>query len=359
MTKLPYNPPQLPVKLDVGQFAHELAEAEYSLGLLEGSQRKLHNPSLLIAPLTAKEAAVSSKIEGTQSTASDVFIYEAKGETQKPDTAEVANYRRAMLYAIKELKAGRVISLHFIKQLHDLLLNGVRHKGSIGKFRESQVWIAEKAGDPIESAIYVPPEFIHINSYMENILTFIADSRINTLTKAALVHYQFEAVHPFEDGNGRIGRLLIPVLLCHKSKLTIPILYLSGFFEKNREDYIKSLHKVDENQSYEEWISFFLKAITIQAHETQALIDRIYELHDELRNAYEKLKSPYIIPVIELMFKSPVFTIPTLMRVTKATRLTCSTLVTQLIKDNYVVKLKSRSGRLNLFAFHKLLKIIR
>jgi Fic family protein len=240
-----------------------------------------------------------------------------------------------------------------------MLLNGVRHRGSIGKFRESQVWIAEKKGNPIDKAIYVPPDFIHISSYMENILNFITDSRINTLAKAGLVHYQFEAVHPFEDGNGRIGRLLIPVLLCHKSKLTSPILYLSGYFERYREDYIKSLHKVDENQSYEEWISFFLKAITSQAGETQVLIDRIYELYDELREVYKRAKSPYIIPVIELMFRSPVFTIPSLMQVTKATRLTCTTLISQLIKDNYVVSLKSRSGRLKLFAFHKLLKVIR
>lgn len=353
------NPPKLPLKLDVAQFADDLARAEYSVGVLEGSQKKLHNPSLLIAPLTAKEAAVSSKIEGTQSTASDVFIYEASGQAEKSDTAEVANYRKAMQYAIEELRVGKPFSLHFIKRLHQMLLEGVRHKGTIGKFREIPVWIAAKAGDPIERAIYIPPEFVRVQEYMENILAYATTAKDRALIKAGLVHYQFEAVHPFEDGNGRIGRLLIPLLLYQQHKLTLPIIYLSGYFEANRDEYIAALHAVDEHHTYEQWMSFFLRAVSQQTDETLKLVEQIYSLHDRVRESYRKLKSPFIIPAIECMFRSPVFTIPMLMKSTKATRLTCANLLEQLAKDGYVTELKYRMGRYKLFAFQPLLQLIR
>ncbi|SYZ71942.1 conserved hypothetical protein [Candidatus Zixiibacteriota bacterium] len=359
MTIIHYNPPKLPVRLDLSRIAGDLAEAEYSVGLLEGMQKKLQNPALLIAPLSAKEAAISSKIEGTKSTASDVFIYEASGQQQKADTAEVANYRKAMVYAIEELAENRPFSLHFIRKLHDILLTGVRHRGEIGKFRSGDVWIAERPGDPIEKAIYVPPEHIHVNEFMENIMDYIQSSKDRLLVTAGLVHYQFEAVHPFEDGNGRIGRLLIPLLLFHKKKLTLPIIYLSGYFEAHRDVYIAALHEVDKRQEYTEWLSIFLKAVTDQARVTQQLMERIFSLHDGLRSEFEKLKSPYIIPVIETMFRYPVFTIPRLIEETGATRITCMTLLGSLKKANYVQELPNRSGRYKLFAFTKLLEIIR
>jgi Fic family protein len=355
----PSLPERLPVNFDIGRFAIELAEAEYALGLLQGSQKKLYNPSLLIAPLTAKEAAVSSKIEGTQSTASDVFIYEAKGITQKEDTAEVANYRKAMLYAIDELRDKKQLTLNFALQLHQILLTGVRHKGSVGKIRGTRVWIAQRAGDPIERAIYVPPEAIHVRDYMENILQYIRTSEDRVLVKAGLVHYQFEAVHPFEDGNGRIGRLLVPLLLYYHEKLTLPIIYLSGYFEANREQYVEALHYVDEHGTFEEWMSFFLRAVKTQANETQKLIEQIYDLHEEIRNSYKSLKSPYIIPLIEFMFKTPVFTIPRLREDLKMTRLTCANLLRRLVADRYLAELELRSGRYKLFGFERLLNIIR
>ena len=146
-------------ELNYSQFAEEYEQAIYSLGLLEGSQKNLQNPDLLISPLSAKEAAVSSKIEGTVSTVSDVFLYEAGGKPDELDTIQVVNYRRAMQYAIDELKAGRKITSHLIESLHATLFKGVGHKGNFGKYRENTVWVAEKRTDPIEKAIYIPPEF--------------------------------------------------------------------------------------------------------------------------------------------------------------------------------------------------------
>ena len=143
---------------------------------MEGSQKELHNPELLVSPLTAKEATVSSKIEGTQSTVSDIFMYEAGGKTKHSDVSEVSNYRKAMSFAIEEMSKGRNITSHLIKTLHSLLLKDVRHKGVLGDFRQSQVWLGPE-GAPIEKATYVPPENIKVPEYMENLFDYVKDGK--------------------------------------------------------------------------------------------------------------------------------------------------------------------------------------
>lgn len=255
----PSLPQKLPVKLDYSQFAKELADASFELGKLDGLQRDLPNPSLLIAPLTTKEATVSSKIEGTKSTVSDVYLYEATKEGKYEDTIEVYNYKRAMLWAIDALKE-RKFNIAFIKDLHSILLEKSRGEQYRGKFRDVQVFIG-KEGDTIENAIYVPPQSILIQEYMENLEDYILKNDENPLLKAAIIHYQFEAIHPFQDGNGRIGRLIIPLYLYQKGLLYQPILFLSGYFEKNRKEYVSSLHFVDVYQKYEEWVKFFLVSV--------------------------------------------------------------------------------------------------
>lgn len=353
------QPHRLPVKIDYGVFARELADAQYELGILEGLQRKLQNPSLLIAPLTAKEAAVSSKIEGTQSTASDVFLYEVGGDSRHRDTAEVANYRKAMIHAVGELRQGRAFSSHFIKTIHQILLGGVRHRGVVGEFRKGPVWIAEKYGDPIEKALYVPPEAVLVPDYIENLVDYIEKGDENVLVQAGVIHYQFEAIHPFEDGNGRIGRLLIPFLLHYKKKLSLPIIYLSGYFESHRSQYIDALHAVDKSGSYELWISFFLKAVVEQAKETKDLIDKIYGLYDELRSQFQGTKSPYFIPCLDFIFRRPVFSIPTIIKETKITRITATRLIKILIEEKIILGLSKLRGRTKFYAFDQLLRILR
>ncbi|MFA5135095.1 MAG: Fic/DOC family N-terminal domain-containing protein [Patescibacteria group bacterium] len=355
----PSRPPKLPAILNPKIFFNELADAENTLGLLEGLQNSLQNPGLLIAPLSAKEATVSSKIEGTQSTASDVFIYEASGVERKVDTAEVANYRKAILYAIEELSSKKPFSLHLIKRLHQQLLTGVRHKGAIGQFRNKQVYIAEKQSDPIEKAIYIPPIHLLLVDYMENYLNYLNTSSDRTLVQMAVSHYQFEAVHPFEDGNGRIGRLLIPLLLFHKSKLTLPIIYMSGYFEENRDQYISALHLVDTQGAYDKWIAFFCRAVASQTKETIQLINRINKLHEEVMQKVGNLKSPYIYKVVDAIFKYPVFTKSRIVQETKATYLTASKLIDVLKSHGYVNELSYRDGRNKLFVFGHLLSIIR
>lgn len=353
-----HRPKKLPANLDYGVFAKELADAQYSIGLLEGSQRNLQNPSLLIAPLSAKEAAVSSRIEGTQSTASDIFVYEAGGEPKYPDTPEVVNYRQAMNHAITEIKKGRELSTHFVKTLHNVLLKGTRHKGELGEFRKGPVWIAERPGDPIEKAIYIPPEPHFVSDYMQNLFEYLEKGSEKTLVQAGVVHYQFEAIHPFEDGNGRIGRLLIPLLLHYKNQISMPIIYLSGYFDENRDQYLESLHAVDKSGEYEIWLKFFLSAVAKQSKQTQELIDNIYKLHADIKERFKLNKSPYLRPFLELLFKRPIFTTPMITKELGLSRLTAIRLIKLFENEKIITSLENRQGKAKLFAFDGLLKIL-
>lgn len=345
--------------LDYNKFAEELSTAEYALGLLEGSQKKLQNPGLLISPLTAKEAVMSSKIEGTQSDVADVFMFDAGAHAKHADIREVINYRRAISLAMKEIEKGRDVSSHLIESLHGVLLEDVRHKGTLGKFREGQVWIAERAGDPIEKAIYVPPERVHVKSLIDNLFNYINTGKENALIKAGITHYQFEAIHPFDDGNGRIGRLLIPLVLHKHKRLSAPILYLSGYFEDHRDEYIDKLHAVDEGNDMEEWLKFFLHSVSEQLKETQKIIEAIYDLYDKIRRENSGVKSPYIIPFIDMLFTSPIFTIKMVQNHTScASYITATTLIKNLQEKGYVSEIGTRS-RNKLFRFDHLLKILK
>jgi Fic family protein len=347
------------LSLDYNKFAEELSTAEYALGLLEGSQKKLQNPGLLISPLTAKEAVMSSKIEGTQSDVSDVFLYDAGEEARHSDIREVVNYRKAMNSAMREIGRGRDVSSHLVESLHGILLEEVRHRGNLGQFREGQVWIAERAGDPIEKAIYVPPEPLHVRGLIDNLFDYINNGKENALIKAGLTHYQFEAIHPFDEGNGRIGRLLIPLVLHKHNRLSSPILYLSGYFEDNQDEYIDKLHAVDEGSDIEEWLKFFLRSVAGQLNETQAIIEAIYSLYDKIRSENAKVKSPYIIPFIDMLFTSPIFTIKMVQGHTQcASYLTATNLIKSLQEMGYVSEVGNRA-RNKLFQFDPLLKILK
>ena len=357
---LPQKLPCSGLDLDYNKFAVELANAEYAMGLLQGSQKKLQNASLLISPLTAKEATVSSKIEGTQSTVSDVFLHEAGGETKHRDIAEVANYRTAMNFAVRELRKGRKVSGHLIKTLHSVLLKNTRHKGSLGEFRKGDVWIAKKHGDPIDKAIYVPPQPYFVNDYVDDLLKYLGEGKENILVKAGIAHYQFEAIHPFDDGNGRIGRLLIPLILYYGNKLSQPILYISGYMEKNRDEYIESLHDVDTSSHFEFWLRFFLKSVAEQLKETQEIVGNIYDLYDEIEESFETNKSPYLTHFLDFIFRSPIFTVPMVRRMTKIkSDLTVKRLIKSFIYRGYIKAMSYRQERAKLYSFNQLLDILK
>ena len=352
----PHHPNKFPVRLDYSKFAILLGKAQYALGQLNGLHQRLQNPFLIMAPLSTKEATVSSSIEGTQSTISDVFLFEAGEKTRHKDVIEVSNYKRASSYAMVALK-DRSFNISFIKSLHSILLKDTRGSKMRGRFREDQVWVG-KSGDPIEKAQYTPPEALLVQEYMENLESFLSLTDEDLLVQTALIHYQFEAIHPFNDGNGRIGRLLIPLFLFHRQKLAFPILYLSGYFEAHRDAYLDSLHSVDVTGKHEGWVKYFLKAVILQVKETTRLIDKILILHEKARKKTDNIKSPYISKVIDFIFKRPVFTVRMVMGDIKAHRSTLIRLFDELVKKRILVEVTPRGRRKKIFIFRELVRML-
>lgn len=290
-----------------------LSEADRLLGELSGAGRLLPNPYLLIAPYIRREAVSSSRIEGTQASLSDLFFYEAseQEEPKVPDVMEVRNYVKAMEYGIKRL-AELPLSVRLIREIHKILTKGVRgERATPGEIRRSQNWIGP-SGCSLNEATYVPPpveEMKQTLSDWEKYLHLNSDEPL--LIQCALIHYQFEAIHPFLDGNGRVGRLLITFFLCEKGYLTQPLLYLSAFFDKYRDEYYARLLAISQKGEWQRWIEFFLRGIANQSKEALLDAKKILELHAEYQNVLEKTKK---VPesahrLIDEIFVNPVISI--------------------------------------------------
>jgi Fic family protein len=351
------------IKLDANIFMKEKSEAEYTLGLLRGSGGEGHgkrffNPQLLISPLLTKEAVMSSKIEGTISTVSDVYKYEAGEKTHHSGTAEVYNYRKAMRQAVELVQSGKKMNKSHIKDIQKTLLTDVRHKGHLGEFRKEAVWIGEHQNDPIEKAIYVPPFYSAVESYMDNLFEYIEHGIDDPLTKVALAHYQFEAIHPFCDGNGRVGRWLIPLILFENKKINHPILYMSGYFDLHRDEYRQALHGVDTSQEYEKWLKFFFNSVVSQAKETLAIITKINELHEKIKIEIGTSKSPYLLPFLAYMFESPVFHSSAVMKKLKTTYPPISNIIKILTKKKIISLIPNPDKRKKVYAFNPLIELL-
>ena len=270
-----FIPNPLPPSIIYKDLINLLSEADRLLGELSGTGRTLLNPYLLIGPYTRREAVSSSRIEGTEASLSDLFYFEA-AETEKPkvsDVKEVKNYVKAMEAGIKRLK-DLPISVRLIREIHKILMQGVRgEQAEPGELRKSQNWIGRQ-GCTLNEATFVPPpidEMAKALSDWENYLH--SNPKEPPLIQCALMHYQFEAIHPFLDGNGRIGRLLITFFLCEKGFLTQPLLYLSEFFEKHRSEYYSRLLGVSQRGEWKEWIEFFEENAYPGTPISEAMID--------------------------------------------------------------------------------------
>ncbi|MGA9532790.1 MAG: Fic family protein [Anaerolineales bacterium] len=308
----PQIPADLPVDIEYKDLIAQLARSNHELGSLSGSL--LHpgvHPQLLITPLLTKEAVLSSSIEGTVASVEDVFRYEVDqaaldNEELRRDAHEVINYRRALEASLDELDR-RAIGENLLKRAHAILLDSVRgQRKSRGQFRSSQVSIG-KPGTTIEEATFVPAPAGEIPRLMKNWEAYInSRAEKDPLVQIAVAHYQFEAIHPFLDGNGRIGRLVIPLFLCDRNLLPSPLLYVSEFFENNRSDYIRALRGVDQDGAWTPWISFYLRAVEVQAHKTQKSILEIMRLYGELSETVNSFGSAYARPMLDAIFVRPI-----------------------------------------------------
>ena len=293
-----------------------LSDADRSLGELAGLGRSMPNPHLLIRPFIHREAVLSSRIEGTQADIADVYAFESGKTSEKApaeaDVKEVHNYVVALEYGIKRIEKLPV-SLRLMRELHERLMKGVRGgHATPGDFRRTQNWIGP-AGCTLNTASYVPPPVPEMSVGLDRLEKYIhADESHPPLVRIALIHYQFEAIHPFIDGNGRIGRLLISILLADWGLLPLPLLYLSAYIERNRGTYYDRLLAVSRTGAWREWLLFFLQGVTEQSKDA---ISRAKKLQDLQTGWREQLKGQkrltgLILGIIDELFEKPVISAP-------------------------------------------------
>ncbi|MBI2051619.1 Fic family protein [Candidatus Roizmanbacteria bacterium] len=311
MAKTSFSPPKLPPSINYEKLVADIARAHASISKLDVLLSQLKNPSLVARTLATREAVLSSQIEGTQATLSEVLEQEAM-DSQKEDTAkekdfrEIINYRHALEQGVEKLKE-RPLTESLIKELHAILLRSARgHNRGPGEFRRKLVYIG-KPGSTIDEATYVPPLPDAIPELFSDLEKYIHSDEREVLVQIGVVHYQFEAIHPFEDGNGRIGRLLISLMLYKKKLLSYPFIYLSEFFEEHRRDYYDLLNGVSEKDDWENWLVFFLRGLNIQAQKTQETCQDILNLHEELRSKALGLNSKYAHEFLDAIFVNPFF----------------------------------------------------
>ena len=311
-----------------------LSQADRALGRLDGATDMLPDPDIFVFMYVRKEAVLSSQIEGTQASLLDVLEYEAKAieNGQPKDVVEVSNYVSAMNYGLERLKVLPV-SLRLIREIHEKLLVGVRGGERLpGEFRKTQNYIGPP-GCTLAEATFVPPPPHEMHATLDNLEKFLHDkSPMPTLLKLAMAHSQFETIHPFLDGNGRVGRLLITFLLCEKSILRKPLLYLSHYFRVNRGEYYERLQAVRDAGSWEEWIKFFLKGVYLVSQEaTQTARDIIdlCEKHRSLIMSKHGRGTRSSLKLLESLYSMPITSVKGAMKVTGLTFPNANSLVTK------------------------------
>lgn len=282
-----FIPSALPPKLSYNaELAVSLSRADAALSELAGAGRLLPNPHLLIEPLMRQEAVLSSRIEGTRASLSDVLEAEAldaSASKQTADVHEVRNYIGAMTHGLDRL-SSLPLSLRLVRELHEHLMRHVRgHDKTPGEFRRSQNWIGPQGSTP-ETAPYVPPPVEEMTECLGNWELFLhRRGEMPDLIQCAIMHEQFEAIHPFLDGNGRVGRLLITLFLIERERLTQPLLYLSVFIEANRQDYYDLLQRVRTHGDWLSWLKWFLRGVELTARDAAARAEKLMAMREEYR----------------------------------------------------------------------------
>ena len=327
-----YIPSPLPPKPSIiwdTELQQLLSQADMALGRLDGIATILPNPDLFVAQYVRKEAVLSSQIEGTRATLLDIFDYETTGEMVK-DVDEIVNYIRAMNKGLERLKTLPV-SLRLIKEIHEELLKGVRGEHRTpGEFRTSQNWIGPP-GSTMHNAVFIPPPPHDMQTALGDLEKFIhKKDDLPILVKNALIHGQFETIHPFLDGNGRVGRLLITFLLVHNDILKQPLLYVSYYFKQNRQEYYDRLNNIRNKGDWEGWLKFFLRGVYEISKQSTEAAQKILSLQE--RDRARIAHSPNGLKLLNHLFMNPLITIHEIRRLTGISHATAGRLVKQMIK---------------------------
>jgi Fic family protein len=287
-----------------------LSEADAALGRLAGAGRLLPNPHLLVNAYLTREAVSSSRIEGTQASVTEVFDAAVSGGIARDDIREVRNYIAALRHGMARLAGGFPISLRLVREVHEILLRDVRgHERTPGEFRRSQNWISSPDNRP-ETARFVPPPLEHLWPALDDWEKYLHDEdpQLPLLVRCALLHYQFETIHPFLDGNGRLGRLFIVLYLLDRSRLPAPLLYLSAYFDQRKAEYYDRLQFLRERGEVSQWLQFFLSGVAIQATDAVERAEQLSDLREQYRLRLRGNRSR-AGEVVDLLFASPVLTV--------------------------------------------------
>lgn len=353
----PPLPPQPPVDLD--GLMPLIEQANRALGRLDGITSILPSPPLFLFMYVRKEALLSSQIEGTQSSLSDLLLFENDEIPQAAiaDVEEVSNYVAAMNYGLQRLREQFPLSLRLIREIHDILLRKGRGSSKQpGEFRRTQNWIG---GTRPGNALFVPPPPNELAGCLDDFEKFLHDDRTPTLIRAALAHVQFETIHPFLDGNGRLGRLLITFLLCADGALKDPMLYLSLYFKQRRKQYYDLLQSVRERGDWESWIEFFLTGVVETANEAVETARQLFTLFEQDREQIRALgrSAGSMLRVHDLLQRQPIIGILPASKQLKVTHPTVMKALANL-QDLKIVHEITGRRRGRLFAYRRYMNIL-
>jgi Fic family protein len=346
----PCTPPALPVTdLDWRRLLPLVGKANAALARYDGMLQALPNPAVLLSPVTANEAVLSSRIEGTQATLEEVLQQDAgieQAESRHADIEEISNYRAAMRDAEQAL-VHRPLSLSLIKGVHQRLMQGVRgSEKTPGEFRIDQNWIGRN-GSRMEQARFIPPNPLVLPQALDAWASYLASEDEDPVLQVAIAHAQFEILHPFKDGNGRIGRMLIPLLLFQRKTLSRPMFYLSEYLETHRDQYYDGLLAITDNGNWQGWVEFFLNAIILQADANLVKVKQILELYDRLKLRFiGATHSQFAVPSLDAFFMRPILNATDFSRLAGIeNRVTANGILSQIKQDKLIIRIRESSGR--------------
>lgn len=362
---IPCVPDTLPIDSFVWEDLHEpLSRARSEVSRFDGMLNALSNPNLLLTPITSKEAVLSSKIEGTVTTLEEVLKQDAgfgyEGEKHQ-DLQEVINYRTVIFQIVQHFQAEQSLSLSVIRQMHGILMQGVRGQNKTpGEFRTTQNWIG-KTGSNIAEARFVPPSPTVLAGALLNFEEHLRDREVDPILQVAVLHAQFEILHPFLDGNGRVGRLLIPTLMFQRSLLLRPVFYLSEILESRRSEYYDRLLAITAEGDWMSWIRFFCNAVVDQANINMARVRRILRFYTDLKSRLREVtNSKRGIAAIDTFFERPIINSTHFATLTKIeNRVTTNKLLSEFEQAGIISCLRKGTGRTaSIYGMPELLNII-
>ncbi len=349
-----------PNDIDTNIFIQELVEATDVIARYDQMLKNMHNSEILLAPLRNQEAIISSRIEGTISTMDEIMEYEAdENSSTRADVIETILYQRALKNAQNGLSDGYEFSLSFIKQIHQQLLSfGRGANKSPGEFKKEQNYLADITKKEIQ---FIPISPEKLTDGLENLLQYIHNNTLPSLVKTALMHLEFEALHPFKDGNGRIGRMLITLNLWREQVLSQPHFYISGYFETHKDEYIYQMRSVSQNQTWNEWVKFFLRAVKSQAEKNLEIAEDIQNLYDNTKMEFsDLLSSKWNMEIVDFLFTYPVFRNNNFTSKTGIPNSTATQIIKKLHEQGYLLLKEEASGRRSaMYSFEPLMRIVR